>query len=197
MLSIFSRSGNPSHSQRQLADLELPTHTSTTAGIIVPICHLTYHAVFIPVFCPNMDVLVSATRIGTLLADDRAPPPSCLEPPIARRMLWPVFSLHSHPHTVAISNRNWRSSVTLLSWHTSRMYHARLYILGLKSLIGKKSINGTVFIPQQIQYYIRSFLYLYKWLCCTIFSSISLSISLWWYIYSRHVVPLTGLLANC
>jgi hypothetical protein len=138
MLSIFSRSGNLSHSQRQLADLELSTHTSTTAGIIVPICHLTYHAVVIPVFCPNMDVLVSATRIGTLLADDRAPPPSCLEPPIAGRMLWPVFALHSHPHTVAISNRNWRSSVTLLSWHTSRMYHATLYILGLKSLIGKK-----------------------------------------------------------
>jgi hypothetical protein len=73
------------------------------------------------------------------------------------------------------------------------MYHARLYILGLKSLIGKKSINGTVFIPQQIQYYIRSFFYLYKWLRCTIFPSITL----WWYIISRHVVPLTGLLANC
>ena len=138
MLSIFSRSGNPSHSQRQLADLELSAYTSTTAGIIVPICHLTYHAVNIPVSCPNMDVLVSATRIGTLLADDRAHPPSCLKPLIARRMLWSVFALHSHPHTVANPNRNWRSSVTLLSWHTSWMYHARLYILGLKSLLGKK-----------------------------------------------------------
>jgi len=138
MLSVFSRNGIPLHSQRQLADLELSAYTSTTAGIIVPICHLTYHTVDIPVFCPDMDVLVSATRIGTLLADDRAPPSSCLKPRIARRMLWPVFALHSHPHTVANPNRNWRSSVTLLSWHTSWMYHARLYILGLKSLLEKK-----------------------------------------------------------
>lgn len=149
MLSNFSRSGKPSHSQRQLADLELLAYTSTTAGIIVPICHLTYHAVDVPVFCPNMNVLVSATRISTLLAVDRAPPRSCLKPPIARRMLWPVFALHPHPHTVANSDHHWWNSVTLLSWHTSWIYHARLYILRLKSLIGEKK---------------------YKW-CCILHSS--------------------------
>ena len=72
-------------------------------------------------------------------------------------MIWPVFALHLHPHTMAISNHYWRSSVTLSSWHNCWVYHPRLYILGLKSLIGK-SINGTVFIPQQIQLSNRSFL---------------------------------------
>ena len=69
------------HRQRHIADLELSAHTSIAAGIIVPIYHLTYHTFNKPVLAPDMDVMVSATRTGTLLADNRALPPSCLEPP--------------------------------------------------------------------------------------------------------------------